>query len=138
MRRVGVVQPHPFHEFAIGCIQSRAIAEPAVLDLLVSRRAATRDVLVDEPRAHVGDLDRDGAEAMGFDQPLEEAIAEDHEFVAAVQRLAESEYRYLIADGVHHPVDGDVESSIEGIRNGLACDQLVKRCKYGPGRFSAQ
>ena len=64
---------------------------------------------------------------MGLDQPLEQAIAQREEFLAAVQRLPDAEQGNLVAEDMHEAIDGCVDTLIlvqhEG--NGVALYPLV-------------
>src|SRR5438270_75296 len=74
VRWIGIVTPHPLHEFSIRLKLTEVVAKSAVLHSFIRCRAATGHVLVDDVRPREAALDGNGAVAMGLHQALEEPV----------------------------------------------------------------
>src|SRR5256885_7570420 len=75
VRWIGIVVPHPLHQFSIGVEPTKAVAKAAVLHGLIRCLAATSQILVDEVRPGETALDGNGTVAMRLDQMLKESVA---------------------------------------------------------------
>ena len=97
MRRIGVVTPHPLHEFAIRLKSAKALAKSNVLHSLVGCRAATGNILIHYLRHWETALDRDSAVAMRRNQSLEQPVAEYENVLPTVERLPKTKQLHRIA-----------------------------------------
>jgi hypothetical protein len=91
VRRIGVVFPHPFHEFPIRVDPAKAVAESGLPHFVIRCRAAAMDVVIHQAPARETAFDGDGAVAMRFDQPLKELVSQDENILPAVERFPEAE-----------------------------------------------
>src|SRR3954447_16034853 len=64
MGRIGIVAPHPLHQFSIGLKPTKAVAKSGVLHSLIRCRAATSYILVHDMCPRETALDGNGAVAM--------------------------------------------------------------------------
>lgn len=92
MRRVRVVTAHPFDQLAIRFEPAKATAKAGILHRVIGCGAMTGDVFIHQTRLGKTALDGNGTEAMRLHQPLEEPIAEEEDFLAAVERFPEAEH----------------------------------------------
>ncbi len=126
--RIGVVGAHPLDQFAGGFQAAEVVAEAGFLDFVVRRWAAAGDVLLYQMAAGEAAFDGDCRVAMLFDQALEEAVAEEEEIFAAVERFAEAEQFDGVAESGDQIIDGGVErfGGIEREGDCFALDPVVE------------
>jgi hypothetical protein len=88
MGRIGIVVPHPLHQFAIGLEPTEAVAESGFLYRFIRCRTATGHVLVHGARPRKTALDRNGAVAMRLHQALEKPVTQYEYILPAVERFS--------------------------------------------------
>src|SRR5450759_4276442 len=128
MGRIGIVSPHPLHEFSIRVEPAEAVAKSGVLHSLIRGRATTGHVLVHYARPRETALDGNGAVAMRLHQALEEPVAEDENVLPAVERFSEAKQFHRVTKRGDHLVDGAVEGPgrIDRERSRLACNPIIE------------
>ena len=96
MRWIGIVRPHPLHEFSIRVEPAEAVAKSGLLHSLIRCRAATGHVLVHYARPRETALDGNGAVAMRLHQALEEPVAEYKNVLAAVECFSKAKQLHRV------------------------------------------
>src|SRR5262249_27788011 len=118
----------PLEQIVIGLELAEAVAQAGFAHLLERHGSTALNVFVRHAALGKAALDGDGTEPVGFDEPLEKAVAKDQEFLPTVERFRDAE-EFDAAEARHHTVDRSVERAlrVEREREGFVFDPVAKR-----------